>query len=188
MRIATHTSSQAVRRVLEQVIEAAGHRVATTHETVELTLVDNLHPPSSAPASSTTLALGSAAIGEESIICPIHPNAFIQRLAMRGQIQTVMLGNGWALDAQTRTLTHISGEHHGLTEKECHLLRSIVTVSPKLLGREDLLESVWGVGGGIDTHTLETHVYRLRTKLEGLSPSPGNIVTESGAYGFLTKN
>lgn len=185
MRIATHTASQAVRRVLEQAIEAAGHRLASAHEPAELTLVDSLHLPATALASAATLTLGDMVASDEHIACPIHPNTLIQRLAMRSQIQMTILGNGWGLDAQSRTLTHSRGEHHSLTEKECQLLRSIVAAAPERLGRESLLESVWGVGGDIDTHTLETHIYRLRSKLEGLSPAPGNIITEAGAYGFM---
>ena len=50
------------------------------------------------------------------------------------------------------------------------------------VSREELLAEVWGYNAGVTTHTLETHVYRLRQKIE---PDPGNarlLLTEAGGY------
>ncbi len=69
-----------------------------------------------------------------------------------------------------------------LTEKETNILKYLYRAGPKAVGREELLEEVWGYNSGVTTHTLETHVYRLRQKIE---PDPGNarlLVTESGGY------
>lgn len=188
MRITIHTPSPAVRRILEQAVLAAGHRLVTPHEPTDLTLIDSIHTAATDIPSGAGLLLGHAPATEEGMACPIHPNTLIQRLSMRSQIQSLPLGGGWELDVLARTLAHSSGERHNLTEKECQLLRSMVAAAPNKLAREALLESVWGVGDNIDTHTLETHVYRLRSKLEVLSPAPGDIVTEGGAYRFATKD
>ncbi|MGD2132217.1 MAG: response regulator transcription factor [Maricaulaceae bacterium] len=69
-----------------------------------------------------------------------------------------------------------------LTEKETSILKYLYRSGAKAVGREELLHEVWGYNSGVTTHTLETHVYRLRQKIE---PDPANarlLVTESGGY------
>ena len=69
-----------------------------------------------------------------------------------------------------------------LTEKETNILKYLYRAGGKPVGREELLHEVWGYNSGVTTHTLETHVYRLRQKIE---PDPSNarlLVTESGGY------
>jgi len=69
-----------------------------------------------------------------------------------------------------------------LTEKESAILRFLYRAGEKVVSRDTLLHEVWGYNAGVTTHTLETHVYRLRRKIE---PSPSQaelLVTESGGY------
>ena len=69
-----------------------------------------------------------------------------------------------------------------LTDKEASILRYLHRAGDKVTSRDELLEQVWGYKSGITTHTLETHVYRLRQKIES-DPSKAEIlVTESGGY------
>ena len=69
-----------------------------------------------------------------------------------------------------------------LTEKETAILKYLFRAGERPTGRELLLNEVWGYNAGVTTHTLETHVYRLRQKIE-LDPSKAEIlVTEPGGY------
>lgn len=53
-----------------------------------------------------------------------------------------------------------------LTDKERLLLKNLYQAGPNGLAKSDLLKSVWGYAEAAETHTLETHIYRLRQKLE----------------------
>lgn len=69
-----------------------------------------------------------------------------------------------------------------LTEKETNILKFLYRASDGVVPRDTLLHEVWGYNAGVTTHTLETHIYRLRQKIE---PDPSNarlLVTESGGY------
>lgn len=69
-----------------------------------------------------------------------------------------------------------------LTEKETNILKFLYRASEGVVPRDTLLHEVWGYNAGVTTHTLETHIYRLRQKIE---PDPSNarlLVTESGGY------
>ncbi len=69
-----------------------------------------------------------------------------------------------------------------LTEKETNILKYLYRANDVVVARDVLLHEVWGYNAGVTTHTLETHIYRLRQKIE-LDPSNARIlVTESGGY------
>jgi DNA-binding response OmpR family regulator len=69
-----------------------------------------------------------------------------------------------------------------LTEKETAILRYLYRAGQKPVSRETLLQEVWGYNSGVTTHTLETHVYRLRQKVEKDAASPAILVTDGGGY------
>jgi len=69
-----------------------------------------------------------------------------------------------------------------LTEKETNILKYLYRAGSAVVARDVLLHEVWGYNAGVTTHTLETHIYRLRQKIE---PEPSNariLVTEPGGY------
>jgi DNA-binding response OmpR family regulator len=78
-----------------------------------------------------------------------------------------------AVDAKQRKIR--------LTEKETNILKYLYRAGDKPVSREELLAEVWGYNAGVTTHTLETHVYRLRQKIE---PEGGVklLLTEAGGY------
>jgi DNA-binding response OmpR family regulator len=69
-----------------------------------------------------------------------------------------------------------------LTEKETSILRYLYRAGAAVVGRETLLQEVWGYNSGVTTHTLETHVYRLRQKIEADPSNARLLVTEAGGY------
>lgn len=72
-----------------------------------------------------------------------------------------------------------------LTEKETSILKYLYRAGEKVVTREVLLNEVWGYNADVTTHTLETHIYRLRQKIER---DPGKIeflVTEPGGYRLI---
>ncbi|WND03459.1 response regulator transcription factor [Temperatibacter marinus] len=70
-----------------------------------------------------------------------------------------------------------------LTEKETNILRFLLKAQGEAVSREELLSEVWGYNSGITTHTLETHIYRLRQKIEKKDDqSISLILTEPGGY------
>jgi DNA-binding response OmpR family regulator len=73
-----------------------------------------------------------------------------------------------------------------LTEKETNILKYLYRANDGVVARDVLLHEVWGYNAGVTTHTLETHIYRLRQKIE---PDPGQarlLVTESGGYRLMS--
>jgi DNA-binding response OmpR family regulator len=69
-----------------------------------------------------------------------------------------------------------------LTEKETSILKYLYRSGDSVVGRDKLLGEVWGYNAGVTTHTLETHVYRLRQKIEEDPSTAEILVTEPGGY------
>lgn len=69
-----------------------------------------------------------------------------------------------------------------LTEKETSILKFLYRSGDSVVSRDVLLHEVWGYNAGVTTHTLETHIYRLRQKIEKDPSNAEILVTESGGY------
>ncbi|GJE74012.1 Transcriptional regulatory protein KdpE [Methylorubrum suomiense] len=72
-----------------------------------------------------------------------------------------------------------------LTEKETAILRYLYRAGREVVGRDTLLAEVWGYNAHVTTHTLETHIYRLRQKIEPNPATAAILVTEGGGYKLL---
>lgn len=81
-----------------------------------------------------------------------------------------------------KLLTEEDGSKVRLTEKETSIMKYLYRAEQKVIGRDELLEEVWGYNSGVTTHTLETHIYRLRQKIERDPSNPRLLVTEGGGY------
>lgn len=78
-----------------------------------------------------------------------------------------------------------NGNKVRLTEKETAIIKYLYRAEQKVIGRDELLEQVWGYNSGVTTHTLETHVYRLRQKIEKDPSHARLLVTEGGGYKLI---
>jgi DNA-binding response OmpR family regulator len=74
------------------------------------------------------------------------------------------------------------GKKTRLTEKETAILRYLYRAGKTPVPRDQLLTEVWGYNSGVTTHTLETHIYRLRQKIEKDPSNATLLVTEGGGY------
>ena len=75
-----------------------------------------------------------------------------------------------------------NGETIKLTEKEVAIIKFLYKNKDKIVAKNDLLQEVWGYSPDVSTHTIETHIYRLRQKVEHDDASAQLIVTEDGGY------
>ena len=75
-----------------------------------------------------------------------------------------------------------SGGKIRLTEKETAILKYLYRAGDRIVTRDVLLSEVWGYNSGVTTHTLETHIYRLRQKIERDPSHAELLITEAGGY------
>ena len=69
-----------------------------------------------------------------------------------------------------------------LTEKERDILLILLEAEGKVIARDNLLHTVWGYASDVETHTLETHIYRLRHKIESDPGKPVLLLTAGEGY------
>jgi DNA-binding response OmpR family regulator len=84
-----------------------------------------------------------------------------------------------------KLLVTSKGSKLRLTEKETAILRYLYRAGQKVVTRDVLLQEVWGYNANVTTHTLETHIYRLRQKIETDPAHARLLVTEAGGYKLL---
>src|SRR6266481_5744474 len=86
---------------------------------------------------------------------------------------------------RSKQLINSKGYKYRLTEKETAILRFLYRAGQRPVSREVLLQEVWGYNSFVSTHTLETHIYRLRQKIETDVSNPSVLVTEGGGYKLI---
>src|SRR5271157_6029855 len=82
----------------------------------------------------------------------------------------------------SKNLVDAKGVKLRLTEKEAAILRFLHRAGQQAVPRDTLLKHVWGYNANVTTHTLETHIYRLRQKIEDNPAEAQLLVTEAGGY------
>lgn len=96
-------------------------------------------------------------------------------------LESVVLG-GYTLYPQEKVMATAAGDDIHLTDKEVEILVFLARHHRRAVGRDELLRHVWRYQQGVDTHTLETHIYRLRQKIGDTTENPQWLLTEDGGY------
>ena len=85
----------------------------------------------------------------------------------------------------SKHLVNPKGGKLRLTEKETAILRFLYRAGQQVVTRDVLLREVWGYNANVTTHTLETHIYRLRQKIESDPSNAALLLTEAGGYKLM---
>ena len=135
--------------------------------------------------SDTILGLESGA--NDYVIKPFRFAVLLARI--RAQLRqheasedAVFTIGPYSFRPSAKLLLSPKGSKVRLTEKETAILRYLYRAGQRPVSRETLLQEVWGYNSGVTTHTLETHVYRLRQKVERDAANPAILVTDAGGY------
>jgi DNA-binding response OmpR family regulator len=126
---------------------------------------------------------------DEALPRPVRLGALLGRIDAHGaapaEPDPAMLGP-YQFAPDERLLRDVAdGRIIRLTELEQDLLVYLAAAQGALVGRDQLLADVWGYSDGVDSHTVETHVWRLRQKIETDDPATRFLVTEAGGYRLL---
>lgn len=105
----------------------------------------------------------------------------IEKMICHDHYDDVMVWNDYTLNWTEMTLVH-QEKTISLTERERTIIAELIKAQNKGLGREELLSRVWNYRADLETHTLETHIYRLRQKLESNPDQPQFLKTINGGY------
>lgn len=174
------SASQPVHESLDTLCRGLG---LTPSEASTLWLVDGHHPVglNAIPKDAKIIVLGpipSNITPAHTIPAPSSLNAIREVLVGYLDSQSTRLRNGWSFDYQQRSITH-ADKTINLTEKEAALLHALLQHMSQEISREALLKQIWSYDKEVDTHTLETHIYRLRQKA---GPDAFDITTTEHGY------
>lgn len=119
-----------------------------------------------------------------SIANPLPLPQLVARISALATAPTayVTLAGGWQFSPSARMLEHADHPPVALTELEAALLSHLAHAAGSDIARETLMRDIWRYDEATQTHTLETHMYRLRGKLEKLQPSACQIATTDAGY------
>lgn len=133
--------------------------------------------PEFAPPAVETMTLGPP---------PVRAGALLEKIqaalaASRAQDDHVAFG-GHTINARAMHFTRADGAVFKLTEKETGILMMLARAKGAAVDRKSILDAVWGYAETVETHTLETHIYRLRQKIEAAPADPVILLTDDAGY------
>ncbi len=119
---------------------------------------------------------------------PLSLNDFLNQLkssiyVLENSAEGYLCFNDYELHPSSKEILNLrNNELIKLTEKEVAIIRYLYKAQNKIVSKNELLQEVWGYSPDVTTHTIETHIYRLRQKVEHDDVSAQLIVTEDGGY------
>ncbi len=137
--------------------------------------------------------LGLEAGANDYVTKPVRFNVLLARIRAhlrqfeQTEDATFTIGR-YVFRPSAKLLVDTRGNKVRLTEKETAILKFLYRAGEKSVGRDVLLHEVWGYNSGVTTHTLETHVYRLRQKIERDPSNAELLVTEDGGYKLMPRS
>ncbi len=119
-----------------------------------------------------------------SIAHPLPLGQLAARIAALASAPSALLAlaHGWQFSPNARLLEHADHPPVALTELEAALLGHLAQSMGSDIARDTLMRDIWRYDEATQTHTLETHMYRLRGKLEKLEPPACQIITTDAGY------
>ena len=119
---------------------------------------------------------------------PFRPNELLARLRAQLRIfdssdaAVLPIGPYTFLPGKMLLQDPVKNRRIALTRREAAILRALLLSDDRAVTRDDLSHEVWGRNSAATTHTLETHIYRLRQKMESNPSKPVLLVSEGGGY------
>jgi len=141
-------------------------------------------PASKEPEDDTSVS--------DFIETPLRFTAFASRLyhsiiSHENQDKKGFVVGYFTFNPKTRTAkSNLDSREYPLTEKEADILTYLYRAEGKTVDKDTLLREVWGYNAEVATHTLETHIYRLRQKID-LDPSHPLIICDEGGYRLVNE-
>lgn len=103
-----------------------------------------------------------------------------EALLQKSTTDRLRLAADYKLQPRLKQVVHASGKVADVTDKEIRLLQVLAEAGSGGMAKEELLRQVWGFEEALDTHTLETHIYRLRAKFRELAGEEMIAAVEGG--------
>ena len=109
--------------------------------------------------------------------------AHIRQHKMSGE--AIIIIGRYTIHPRKKLAIDVNGQKYFFTDKEIELLKHLHRASEKMVSSEELHKEIWGASIPLNTHTLESHIYRLRQKIEANPKVPVHLITCDGGYKLI---